>query len=381
MLDDSDASEASIARRRRLGWVFAWVWSVYLVDPLRQAAQLEQPVARWYTLAVIVAFGLCYLGSYWLLLRSPDNGASWPSPQWRIVVGPVAAMSLLTIAASITLHSSAAGLGIYLGTYIAFALPIRRSVPLVLVLILAIEVIPRLLSGQPPDFGTVQSIAMSSFAVGGIRQIIMRNRQLTLARKQLTELAVAEERLRVGRDVHDILGHSLTVITVKTELAQRLMDLDPERAKTEMADVERLAREALAGVRSTVGGLREVSLAGELVNARTALRAAEIDADLPDGDDLPTRNSVVFGWVLREAVTNVIRHSGARHCTVRVTPTSIDVTDDGVGFGDTPKLGSGLSGLRERLQAAGGDLTLTTGTDGGSRVLATFPAAHTQEHE
>ncbi|MFE2998345.1 sensor histidine kinase [Nocardia sp. NPDC059246] len=371
-----DEEEEGIRRRRRFGSLFAAVWAVYLIEPLRRGWELDNPVARVYTLAVIVAFGACYIWSYWRIVRGgrPVGGAWPPNPEPRTVLVPLLMQAVLIAAAAITLHSSMLGMSVYMASYIGFSAPVRWAIPLELVLIVVFGVVPQLVSGQPPDWGLIQSIALAGFAVGGIRVILVRNHQLYLARKQLTELAVAEERLRVGRDVHDILGHSLTVITVKTELAQRLVDLDPDRAKTEMADVERLAREALAGVRTTVGGLREVSLAGELANARTALRAAEIEAELPDSDDLPIRHSVVFGWVLRESVTNVVRHSGAAHCRVRVTPTSIEVSDDGVGMSDSARTGSGLAGLRERVQATGGALTLANRPEGGLRVLASFPA-------
>jgi two-component system sensor histidine kinase DesK len=205
-----------------------------------------------------------------------------------------------------------------------------------------------------------------------MREVGIRRRvNVELQRRQRAEMAIVQDRNRVARDVHDILGHSLTVITVKTELALRLIDLDTERAKAEMADVERLAREALAGVRDTVGGLREVSLAGELANVRTALGAAGIEAELPEGDfaGYPT----ILGWVLREAVTNVVRHSAASRCTVRVGPSHIEVTDDGTGLRQGAEFGSGLNGLRERVRAEGGALTLAAAPGGGLRVSAEFP--------
>ncbi len=371
-----DEEDEGVRRRRRFGALFSAAWVVYLIDPLRKGWELENPVARGYTLAVIVAFGVVYVGSYWFLVRGPVRQPWPPSPQLRTVVWPLALQVALILAAAVTLRFEVTGLGVYLASYIGFTMSARWAIPMVAAVILAATVIPQLAVGHSPNYPLMQSVALAGLAVGGLRVILMRNHQLYMARKQLTDLAVAEERLRVGRDVHDILGHSLTVITVKTELAQRLIDLDPERAKTEMADVERLAREALAGVRTTVVGLREVSLAGELANARTALNAAEIDAELPDSDELPIRYSVVFGWVLREAVTNVVRHSGAGHCWVRVTPTSIEVSDDGVGIRDSGRAGSGLSGLRERVQATGGTLTLTDRQEGGLRVLASFPATN-----
>ena len=139
----------------------------------------------------------------------------------------------------------------------------------------------------------------------------------------MAELAVQEERNRFARDLHDILGHSLTVITVKAELAGRLIAANPERAAAEVADVESLARAALADVRAAVAGYRELSLAGELVSARAALQAAEIKADLPTTiDEVPEENRELFAWVVREGVTNVVRHSGAKRCTIRLSASA-----------------------------------------------------------
>lgn len=373
-----DEEDEGVRRRRRLGALFSAAWLIYLIDPLHKAWTLESPVARAYTIVVILAFGVVYVASYWILVAWGSVRRPWPpNPHLWTVLFPLGLQAALMAAATVTLHTEVLGMGVFLASFIGFTLPPRWAIPLILGLLLATTVLPQVATGERPNYSLMQAIALAGFAVGVLRVILTRNHQLYLARKQLADLAVAEERLRVGRDVHDILGHSLTVITVKTELAQRLIDLDPERARTELADIEKLAREALAGVRTTVGGLREVSLAGEIANARTALSAAEIEAVLPDSDELPVRNSVVFGWVLREAVTNVVRHSGAKHCWVRVTPASIEVSDDGVGLRgrDTARLGSGLSGLRERIESTGGTLTFTTRPEGGFRVLASFPAS------
>ena len=132
------------------------------------------------------------------------------------------------------------------------------------------------------------------------------------AHEKNAELAVENERTRFARDLHDILGHSLTVITVKAELANRLLDVDTERARAELTDLERLSRDALADVRRAVEGYRELTLPGELARARTALAAAEIEAELPNStDEVPSHLRELFAWTVREGVTNVIRHSGA----------------------------------------------------------------------
>ena len=141
--------------------------------------------------------------------------------------------------------------------------------------------------------------------------------QLRATQAQLEELAVERERGRVARDIHDILGHSLTVITVKSELAGRLVEADPARAKAEIAEVEALARGALADVRATVAGVRGVTVSGELAAARSALAAAGIAAELPSSTDtVPAERRELAGWVVREGVTNVLRHSAASVCRI-----------------------------------------------------------------
>ena len=126
------------------------------------------------------------------------------------------------------------------------------------------------------------------------------------------------------------------MITVKAELAQRLLDVDPDRARAELADLERLSRDALADVRRAVEGYRELTLPGELARARTALDAAEIDAELPNStDDVPSELRELFAWTVREGVTNVIRHSGARTCEVRLTAAASRSRDDGRGAATT----------------------------------------------
>jgi two-component system sensor histidine kinase DesK len=187
----------------------------------------------------------------------------------------------------------------------------------------------------------------------GIQQMMLRNVDLLRAREENARLAVVEERNRFGRDLHDILGHSLTVITVKAELANRLLDADPDRARAELEDLERLSRDALADVRRAVQGYREISLAGELARAREALTSAGIRPDLPNSvDAVPSDLRDVFAWAVREGVTNVIRHSGASCCRVRLGPDRVVISDDGGGPGGG-RNGHGLAGLRERAASAG----------------------------
>jgi two-component system sensor histidine kinase DesK len=210
------------------------------------------------------------------------------------------------------------------------------------------------LPGWHRDEGILFGTLVATLAIWGISQSINRNVEVLQVREENARLALDDERNRFARDLHDILGHSLTVITVKAELANRLLDVDRERARSELADLERLSRDALADVRRAVDGYRELTLPGELSRARTALSAAEIAADLPNStDDVPTDRRELFAWTVREGITNVIRHSGARRCTVLLGAHEVEIRDDGRGP-ESLGPGNGLTGLRERAEAVGG---------------------------
>ncbi|MGO4536422.1 sensor histidine kinase [Leifsonia sp. 2MCAF36] len=222
-------------------------------------------------------------------------------------------------------------------------------------------------------------VMMSAFA----RQIDAL-RRLRSAQSEIARLAVVDERARFSRDMHDVLGHSLTVVTVKSELARRLIPVDQERAADEIADIERLSRSALADLRAAVAGYREMSLSTELAAAQAGLAAADIQAHLPrNGEAVDADLRELFGWVLREGVTNVIRHSGSRNCWVTVGSDSLDIEDDGRGPGPSPAVveaplgatdvasvirttGSGLAGLTVRAAEVGARVAVGAGPRGGT---------------
>ncbi|MBD3136275.1 hypothetical protein IEI92_08245 [Microbispora bryophytorum] len=196
--------------------------------------------------------------------------------------------------------------------------------------------------------------------------------QLGQAREEIEALAAAAERDRLARDLHDVLGHSLTTITVKTGLARRMLESggDPEHALAELRDVERLSRQAHSEVRLTVSGRRRPSLAVELAGARAALRAAGISAVLPpSADRVPAELAEPFAYVLREGVTNVIRHSGATRCEVLLGDGWLEVRDNGPGR-NAARPGNGLTGLAERLRAVGGRVEAGPVPAGGFRLRA-----------
>lgn len=202
-----------------------------------------------------------------------------------------------------------------------------------------------------------------------------KNEELALAHEEVRALATTAERERISRDLHDLLGHTLTLVAVKAELAAKLVSRDANAAEREMQSVAAAAREALAEVRTAVVGMKGASLTTELERARTALTAANIQAEISAAatDGYPGQEAVL-AMALREAITNVIRHAGATRCQIRVAPSpvalTLSVVDDGKGGSFVE--GSGLKGMRTRLSAIGGDLDVVSDKS-GTRLVATAP--------
>ena len=187
---------------------------------------------------------------------------------------------------------------------------------------------------------------------------------LRRAEERTAVLAVAAERERIGRDLHDILGHSLTTIAVKADLAQRLAHRDAAATAAQIGEIASIARQSLKDVRATAAGMREVRLASEVAAARAVLTAAGIECRAPVAlPMLSDHDSELLGYVVREAVTNVVRHAGATTCTIEADAGGVTVTDNGTGFA-TGAGGNGLDGLRQRTDEAGAAFDLHTGPDG-----------------
>jgi two-component system, NarL family, sensor histidine kinase DesK len=258
--------------------------------------------------------------------------------------------------------------------------------------------------------GWVASSAGIGMLILVMRDLRVRNEQLSAARAELAQMAVAQERERFARDLHDLLGHSLSVIALKAELAGRMLsgrpDDDPaaearlrDRAATEVRELEQVARVALGEVRDAVSGYRQPTLEGELAGARMALSAAGIEADVQQAQvPLAPAVEAVLAWTVREGATNVIRHSGARRCTLRVTASltdaGVEVVDDGqvvgvgevvddgqvVGVGETEpgstNGGHGIAGLAERARLVHGTIEAGALAGGGYRLAVSVPVSH-----
>ena len=224
------------------------------------------------------------------------------------------------------------------------------------------------------------SVAIGVCALSGMNAVRMRqqersNTRLRMARDEIEQLAKTAERERIARDLHDVLGHTLSLIAVKSELAGRLLGTDPARATQELAEIETTARRALTEVRQTVSGYRAQGLEAEIQQATAALAAAGVTLTSrpPRLPRLPAQQEASLALILREAVTNIVRHAGARTCAITLvaedTRTMLEVRDDGCGM--VREEGNGLRGMRERVGELGGDLQVLS--ESGTAVRVVLP--------
>jgi two-component system sensor histidine kinase DesK len=207
------------------------------------------------------------------------------------------------------------------------------------------------------------------------------NRKLYLANEEIEHLAKVAERERIARDLHDVLGHTLSLIALKSELASKLMDRDTQRAGTEIREVEQISRQALSDVRDAIRGYRAKGLAAELAQAKTTLETAglTVQCDAAGSVQLPPMQESVLALAVREAVTNVVRHAGAKSCRLRLEQQNgscrLEIQDDGRGS-PAPE-GNGLRGMRERVEMVGG--TLDRDSRSGTRLTITLPLKETPQ--
>ena len=354
-------ADASGRRLRPFAWpLFTAAWLLFIVGFVAQALRTDPATTRLVGLLIsLAAFVAVFL---LLMLR-------YPFPAARLAPRELGVrFSLLLILAALALYVELAyGGGVpyrfmYIVVAAAVTLPTRHAVWVVAVVAACVGA---LYAGRasweavPTGVAPFLLIGLGMIAVG---RLLVTVRELRAAREEIARLAVAEERLRFARDLHDLLGHSLSLITLKTTLAGRLLPDVPERAAREIREVEGVAREALREVREAVAGYRRPTLEGELEGARQMLEAAGIACGIENrAGPLPADAEVVLAWTVREGATNVIRHSRARRCEIRVErdgdTVHAEVIDDGRGSGHAaPPRGSGLSGLAERVSGFAGGL-------------------------
>ncbi|WP_438948500.1 sensor histidine kinase [Streptomyces atratus] len=371
--EETSAGTGFAATGRRQVWIkLLWIgiWLAFMSAPVKDLADGDH--TPWAT--ALGALGLLvFVGAYLALVFRHTSKAL----DRRAVHTTIAFLGALAVVLSLTLGAAWLVLFVYVAVSVGATMPLRTARWLIPVVVAAL-VGTGLTVDHPREIITalVFPALLGGFAMTGVRQLIRTTIQLREARATVAQLAANEERLRLARDLHDLLGHSLSLITLKSELAGRMLPDHPEQAAAQVADIEQVSRQALVDVRSAVTGYRRPTLPGELAGARTALAAAGITADVPAEapDGLPEKPEEVLAWALREAVTNVVRHSSARHCTVALTPRQtldgrvleLTVADDGVGAAGT-KPGNGLTGITERLATVDGTLTSRAGNSGSGK--------------
>ncbi|MET9352232.1 sensor histidine kinase [Streptomyces sp. NPDC006617] len=365
-------------RQKTVKVMWTAIWLAYLGAPvsdlLHGGHAVGVQVLGWIGLVAFVVW-------YMLLLFRTGRGE-----RTGLVLGSLAVLAAQSTLLALTLGREWLVLFVYVAIASGAALPLRLArwtIPGASALLTAIALaVP---GGTSFIAGLLLPALLGGFAMTGVRELVRTTIALREARATVAQLAANEERLRLARDLHDLLGHSLSLITLKSELAGRMLPAHPDKAAQQVADIEQVSRQALVDVREAVTGYRRARLAAELAGAKVALTAAGVDAELP-GEPGPAglseESEAALAWALREAVTNVVRHSGARRCVVELLERQtlggavleLSVEDNGSG-GPAPANapGNGLTGLTERLEKAGGTLE-ASGSRRGFRLVARVPA-------
>jgi two-component system, NarL family, sensor histidine kinase DesK len=355
------------ARRSRLGWE-TYAWLIYSVPFLVGAFHHDLSLLETLTmLASYPVFVILYLTGY--RVRGPR------------ILWIVGAFDLFAIVFGAR-NPAAATFLIYGSAQLGPALPVRPAV-WCLAGQIALGALTWWLLGLDVWFlipATVISALIGGVTLQGAVNA-RRDAKLRLAQAEVEQLAKVAERERIARDLHDLLGHTLSVVVLKSELAQKLLARDPDRARQEIAEVERIARDGLAEVREAITGYRASGLRAEIQHVHQALVSAGIETTVdPPSVDLAPAQETALSLALREATTNVIRHAGASRCHIRFYARDgsllMEVEDNGVG-GNAP-FGNGLTGMRERIQELGG--MLSRDTERGTRLLIKLPLSLTTPH-
>ena len=344
--------------RRHIVWD-ATVWVLFLALPIIQL--LLGSFAWWERLLGLTGV-LGFIAGYVWAFSTPDNRASSVGVPpiglpTRVLLRELAVQTFFTVLTLPALGWWTVCFFPFFCSLILFSTTLRRGIPTVVMATGLLVAASLLWNTHPDSHWQVLGISLTEVPIVIARIAVELQERRTAAER---ELALVSQREALGRDVHDILGHSLTVLTLKAEVARRLIEHDPAAASRELDEVITLARGALTDVRSTVTRLRSPDLASQVEATRTALSAAQIDMEmLGSAQDIPERQRALMAWALREATTNIVRHARATNVTVHLAPGMLRVSDDGVGLaGDQP--GNGLEGLRSRFEQEGGSLTIVS---------------------
>ena len=350
----------------RINWVPYLCLSPLLLVPLN-AYFGKSTTVEWIATGLAMAMFLpLYFWSFWL--------RGWKA---ALPVAGMATLGLLTV----PFNSTASIFVLYASGVVGFLGNAKWSVAALAIMVTAVALQSWLLGLSVGYWAPniVLIVVFGGFCINWM-ETERTNAKLRLKQDEIERLAKIAERERIARDLHDLLGHTLSLNILKARLANKLINRDADKAIQEISDIEQISRDALQEVREAVQGYRTVGLAGELENALLALEAAEITGEFSTAEMTlePTQDSVL-AMTLRESITNVIRHSGAKRCHVRLSQSdsAIELEIDDDGRGGRFVEGSGLSGMRERLVANGGALRIDSSD--GMTVTASLPAASSRQ--
>jgi two-component system sensor histidine kinase DesK len=343
-----------------------YVWLVWLSYFVCDPALHPRSMTRWVEMLVgIVIFLALYFWGFWLKERRK---------LWAI-----ASITILAVV-FLPLNWGASAFFVYAAAFAGFC----GGTELAIAILLALEACASVIIWPfHLPLGLWVSTSFLIAAVGAMNiqhaKRIAANCRLRMAQEEIEHLAKTAERERIARDLHDVLGHTLSVIILKSELASKLADKDPPRAIHEIRDVERISREALAEVRSALKGYRAAGLNAEMAQARATLETAGIKVQACSSQlDLNAAQEGVLALVMREAVTNILRHSKATECNLRLAQANgcctLEIADNGCG--STEVEGEGLKGMRQRVEMLGGSLRRTTSP--GTTLVVTVPRSAIQ---
>jgi two-component system, NarL family, sensor histidine kinase DesK len=375
LFNDDDGVAGSPRRRRTIGLSVGLIYLLPLIKVIAGYSGIKLLLGT----AGLVAVVASYLGSA-LIRRDWNDPILWST--WTLL----GVFSALVVVLPFAFGNEWIGLPVYTAVVYAITLPHRWAVWGVVASAAVVFAQSAVLGASA---GAVLSVTITALSIGMMMLAFRRARtlvrELREARGEVARLAATEERLRIARDLHDLLGHSLSLIVLKSELAGRIAGQDPERIGREVKDIESVARQALADVREAVSGYRRRTLTDELDSARTVLSAAGVDTTVrTSGTPLPDQLDGLFGWAVREAVTNVVRHARATSCELTVSRDRkgavLRVCDDGVTVGtgagpdtDSYVPGNGITGLTERIAAAGGTVEAGPVHGGGFLLTVRLP--------
>ncbi len=384
---EGQTSPETYGGRQRTGGmlrVIALASLALLLLPLFTALQSHPPVVVVVgTLGLLTAFISLYV---WLLFQIIPPQVSPASLHTK---GALCALAALAITMNLAFPEDLRWglLFFYLAVAAGFTFPLQRGLLAVggsvMLALASLLVMHATFSADVQQHlvqfvvnGVVEILLLGGGAVGA-RHVMETTEALRCAREELARLAVEEERQRFARDLHDLLGQSLSLIAVKSALIRRLLPEHAERATEQAREIEQVARLVLQEVREAVRGYRQPTLSTEVAGARVALEAANITLCVEKSMGmLPARIEAMLSWAVREGITNVLRHSQAQHCTLRLLQTEeavwVEVSDDGVGKTEGTT-GTGLAGLRERVASLGGAVEADSRPEGGFRLCVRLP--------